>query len=157
MKRGLALLALIATPLGARGTIGIYKSWGAFRDVQPPRCFAIARPLVSGGRGVAFASIATWPRQGLRGSLYIRLSRERDRSVGVTLTIGERRFALVASGAEAWAADSASDRAIVTAMREGRSMSVEVVGAGGHPFADTYALAGAATAIDAAALACAGG
>ena len=32
-------------------------------------------------------------------------------------------------------------------------MSVEAVGLGGRPFADTYALAGAATAIDAAMLA----
>jgi hypothetical protein len=34
-------------------------------------------------------------------------------------------------------------------------MSVEAVGARGRPFADVYALPGAATAIDAAALGCA--
>jgi hypothetical protein len=34
---------------------------------------------------------------------------------------------------------------------------VEAVGVGGRPFADTYALSGAATAIDAAALACRAG
>ena len=73
----------------------------------------------------------------------------------MTLSIGERRFALVATGLDAWAADAPSDRALVAAMRAGRSMSVEAVGAGGRPFADVYALAGAATAIDAAARACA--
>jgi hypothetical protein len=35
-------------------------------------------------------------------------------------------------------------------------MSVEAVGAGGRPFADVYALPGAATAIDAAVLSCSG-
>ena len=39
-------------------------------------------------------------------------------------------------------------------MRGGRSMSVEAVAPHGRPFADVYALAGAATAIDAAALGC---
>ena len=46
------------------------------------------------------------------------------------------------------------DLAIITAMRAGRSLSVEALGAGGRPFADVYALAGAATAIDAAAVGC---
>lgn len=154
LAAALALLALAGPAIGG-DRIGIYKGWGAFHDAQPPRCYAIAQPLVSGGRSRGWASVATWPGRGLRGSLHIRLSRERDRSAGVTLSVGERRFALVANGNDAWAADAPSDRAIVAALRGGRSMSVEAVGAGGQPFADTYALAGAATAIDAAALACA--
>ena len=76
-----------------------------------------------------FASIATWPGRGLRNSLHIRLSRARDRSAGVTLTVGERRFQLAANTADAWATDAPSDRAIVAALRSGRSMSVEAVGA----------------------------
>ena len=149
-----ALALLLAAPVAARDTVGVYKGWGAFRDAQPPRCFAIARPVVANGRTGGFASVATWPGRGLRSSFYARLSRERDRSAAVTLTIGERRFTLTASGVEAWAADAPSDRAIVAAMRGGRSMSVEAVGSGGRPFADVYTLAGAATAIDAAALSC---
>ncbi len=152
----LALLILaIAVPASARDTIGIYKGWGAFRDANPDRCYAIARPVMAGGRSGGFASIASWPKRRLRASLHIRLGRERDRSAGVTLTIGERRFLLVANGLDAWATDAPSDRAIVAALRSGRSMSVEAVGVGGRPFADVYALPGAATAIDAAVLACA--
>ena len=146
-----------AAPAAARDTIGIYKGWGAFRDASPARCYAIARPVMAGGRSSGFASVATWPKRGLRASLYMRLSRERDRSAGVTLTVGERRFALVADGLDAWASDAPSDRAIVAAMRSGRSMSVEAVGVGGRPFVDVYALSGGATAIDAAVLACSGG
>lgn len=148
----LALLLLLAVP--GRETIGVHGGWGAFRDAQPRRCFAIARPIAAGGRSTGFASVATWPGRALRNSLHIRLSRARDRSAGVTLSIGERRFTLVANTADAWAADAPSDRAIAAALRSGRSMSVEAVGVGGRPFADTYALTGAATAIDAAALAC---
>ncbi|RZT45478.1 hypothetical protein EV283_3730 [Sphingomonas sp. BK036] len=157
MKLAALLILAVAVPAAGRDTIGIYKGWGAFRDSTPDRCYAIARPVMAGGRSSGFASIATWPERGLRASLHIRLSRERDRSAGVTLTVGERRFAVVASGLDAWASDAPSDRAIVAALRSGRSMSVEAVGVGGRPFADVYALSGAATAIDAAVLACSGG
>lgn len=146
-----ALLLLLAAPAG-REAIGVYHGWGAFRDATPARCYAIARPVAAGG----FASVATWPGKGLRASLHVRLSRARDRSAGVTLSVGERRFTLVANTRDAFAPDAASDRALVAAIRSGRSMSVEAVAEGGRPFADVYALPGAATAIDAAALACAG-
>ena len=157
MRLAALLILAVAVPASARDTIGIYKGWGAFRDAVPARCYAIAKPVMAGGRSSGFASVATWPDRGLRASLHIRLSRERDRSAGVTLTVGERRFALVANGLDAWASDAPSDRAIVAALRSGRSMSVEAVGVGGRPFADVYALSGAATAIDAAVLACSGG
>lgn len=153
MSAWLAML-LIAAPAQARETLGVYRSWGAFRDAVPARCYAIARPVTAGGRTTGWASVATWPGRGLRASLHVRLSRPRDLSAPVTLTVGERRFNLAANGLDAWATDGPSDRAIVTAIRSGRSMSVEAVGAGGRPFADVYLLAGAATAIDAAALGC---
>lgn len=154
MKAAALLLMAVASGATLRETIGVYRTWGAFRDRDPARCFAIARPIAAGGRVTGFASVATWPARGLTASFYVRLSRERDRSAPVTLTIGERRFQLVANGLDAFAADLASDRAIVSAMRSGRSMSVEAVGRGGRPFADVYALSGAATAVDAAVLAC---
>lgn len=160
MKAVLALLPLLAgaaampATVPGREALGVWKSWGAFRDAAPARCFAIARPVAAGGRSTGLASVADWPKRGLRASLYIRLSRVRDRTAAVTLTIGERRFTLVADDANAWAADAPSDRAIVAAMRSARSMSVEAVDAGRRPFADVYALGGAATAIDAAALGC---
>ncbi|WP_425229218.1 hypothetical protein [Sphingomonas sp.] len=140
-----------------REALGVWHGWGAFRDRTPVRCFAIARPAGAARRSAGFISVGDWPGQGLRSSLHLRLSRARDRSAPVTLTIGERRFALAANTADAWAGDAPSDRAIVAAMRGARSLSIEGVGEGGQPFADTYALAGAATAIDAAALGCARG
>jgi len=132
--------------------VGVFGDWGSFRDGD--HCYAIARPVVAGGRTGGYASIGDWPARGLRASLHVRLSAQRDRSADVTLSVGERRFRLVAGTRDAWAADAASDRAIVAALRGGRSMSVEAVGTGGRPFADSYALGGAATAIDAARLAC---
>ncbi len=147
------LAGSLAAPAAARETLGVYRGWAAFRD--PQSCYAIAQPRGRIRTGQPFATIATWPAKGLRASLHVRLSRAVEPDQPVTLSVGERRFRLVATGLDAFAADAASDRALVAALRSGRSMSVEAVGQGGRPFADTYALAGAATAIDAATLACA--
>jgi hypothetical protein len=136
-------------------TIGVWSGWGAFQDSD--HCYAIARPTVAAVGRRGYASVADWPARGLRASFHVRLSAARDRSAPVTLTVGERRFRLVAGDRDAWAADAPSDRAIVAALRSGRSMSVEAVGPRGVPIADSYALAGAATAIDAARLACLSG
>ena len=157
MKRALLLFALAAAPATARDSLGVFDSWGAFSDASPRRCFAIAQPTPPGGsRGWRpFASIATWPGQGARNQLHIRLSRERDPRSRVTLSVGERRFELVAGNADAWAPDARTDAAVVAAMRSSRSMSVETLGKNGAPFADVYPLRGAATAIDAATLGCA--
>ena len=145
----IALLLAAAAPQA----IGIHQRWGAFRDEGPMRCYAISRP-VQGKVGAPFASVATWPGANVRGQLHVRLSRPKAPRAGVVLAIGERRFDLTAGRIDAWSPDAATDRAIVAAMRGGRSMSVESVGVNGAAFVDVYALSGAATAIDAAALGC---
>ena len=148
--------ALLLLALQQRDALGTFESWGAFRDSSPLRCFAIAKPVERHSQSQPFASIATWPRDGVRNQLHVRLSRARAANARVTLSIGERRFELQAGESDAWAPDPRTDAAVVAAIRSGRSMSVETLGANGAPFADTYALKGAATAIDAAALGCAG-
>jgi hypothetical protein len=139
--------------LGARDTIGVYGGWGAFGDDSPRRCFAIAQPVDPAQRA-GFLSIAAWPGRNIRNQLHVRLSRPRAGTARVTLSVGDRRFDLVAGDLDAWAPDARTDAAIVAAMRSSRSLSVEALDRNGAPFADTYQLAGAATAIDAAALAC---
>lgn len=152
-----ALFALAAALQGqGREALGIYDNWGAFRDAAPLRCFAIARPVERYRQAQPFVSIATWPRSRVRDQLHVRLSRARAANARVTLSVGERRFELMAGDSDAWAPDARTDAAIVAAMRDGRSMSVESVGASGAPFADSYALKGAASAIDSAALGCSG-
>ena len=153
MKRLALAFVLVAAPALARDQIGVWGSWGAFSDASPRRCYAIAQPVDPDDRA-GFASIANWPGQNIRGQLHVRLSKPRAGNARVTLSIDDRRFDLVAGVADAWAPDARTDAAIVVAMRSGRSMSVEALARDGSAFADTYKLSGAATAIDAAALAC---
>jgi hypothetical protein len=148
-----------AVDAGNRSAIAIFRDWGAFRDGPagaPLRCYAIAEPpsgAASAGRA-AFASVASWPAKRIRAQLAIHLSRAARSATPVTLNIGDLAFALVARGTDAWAHDRREDAVIVGAMRSGSSMSVSGVDADGHPFADAYRLRGAASAIDAAGLAC---
>lgn len=152
----LFIIALAGAPVAARTSLGSFESWGAFRDERPPRCFAIAEPVHgSGGKWRPFATVSTWPGNAIRGQVQLRLGRALRAGAPVTLIIGEKRFALTAGGADAWAPDARADAAIVAALRSAKSMSVASVAATGGGFVETYLLKGAATAIDAAALGCA--
>ncbi len=159
MKRWVFALLLIANPAtAARTSLGTFDGWGAFKDASPARCFAIAQPMRGGGgKWRPFASVGTWPQARVRGQVHVRLSREKLASAPVTLTIGNRRFAMVSGGADVWAPDPRIDAAIVAMMRSAPSMSVETRASTGGGFAEVYALKGAATAMDAAALGCARG
>lgn len=152
----LALLAL-AAPLAAKDSLGIFSDWGAFRDPSVPRCYAIAIPAPSrlSRDFEPFATIGTWPRRNLRGQVHFRLSRQLAPSSAVTLLVGGKRFRLSGGGGDAWAADRTMDAAIVAAMRSASRMTVRATDNRGRRFSNTYSLSGAATAMDAATLACA--
>lgn len=156
MTRLLALapLVLLAAPLAARESLGVYESWAAFKDAQPLRCYAIAKAQ-GAAPAPAYATIANWPEKKVRGALHIVLSREVAASGAVRLAVGGKRFTLVAKGRNAWARDAGEDAAIIAALRAAARMSVSATSAKGGRFTDTYTLAGAATAIDAATVGCA--
>lgn len=159
MKRALLLPALlIATPALARDSLGMFGQWGAFRDAAVPRCYAIAmaQPRHGNHAFAPYADVATWPRRALRGQFHMRLSRRIDANRPVTLSIGGQKIHLSAGGADAWAPSPREDAAITAAMRSASGMTVYARDAGGKAFSDVYVLEGAATAMDAALLGCAG-
>lgn len=157
-RLALALAALTLTaPLSARDSLGVFSSWGAFRDPDVPRCYAIAKPRDTEATGDyrPFASVGTWPRRNVRGQFHLRLSRKLAEDAVITLTVGRERFELTGGGGDAWARNKAADAAIVAAMRAAVRMTVSATDSRGRRFSDHYDLTGAATAIDAAAVGCA--
>ena len=156
------LILLIAAGLSApayaqRESLGIFWQWGAFREPKAQRCFAIAEPL-RGPKAEGwkpFVSVGYWPRRGARGQLHVRLSRAKRPGSAVLLRIDDRMFQLVGGGNNAWAPNPRADSDIVAAMRTGIDMIVETRSGRGALVRDQYQLRGAATAIDAAAIACA--
>ncbi len=134
-------------------TLGAYGNWAAFR--AEGRCYAITQPWQApAAQGwQPFASVGQWPGRG--GQLHIRLSREKRQGSAVLLRIDGRAFQLIGGGRDAWAPDARADAEIQTAMRTGIDLAVETRATDGLLVRDLYRLRGAATAMDAAAIACA--
>lgn len=152
-----ALFALLsAGPALARDSLGMFAGWGAFRDPAVPRCYAIAmaQPSTKQRDYQPYASIGTWPRRDVRGQVHFRLSRKLAPNARITLSVRGQRFQLAGGGGDAWAVDRRMDAGVVAAIRSAGSMTVSARDAQGRGFSNTYALAGAATAMDAAAVGC---
>lgn len=161
MRRALLAIgpavALLAVPALARDSLGMFGEWAAFRDPETPRCYAIAMAMPSTLKREfqPYADVAWWPRQQVRGQVHFRLSRKLAANAPISLSIGGQRIALVGGGSDAWAADKRGDAAIVAAMRSASEMTVSARDANGRGFSNTWQLAGAATAMDAATVGCA--
>ncbi|WP_430428882.1 hypothetical protein [Parasphingorhabdus sp.] len=152
----ISLMLLIPAPAIAKDSLGIFSSWGAFRDAEIPRCYAIAETEQITGRAErkSYATIGFWPNREIRRQFHVRLSRDRSTNSRVIVSIGGRRFRLTANRSDGWSQDKRMDAAIIAAIRSAVSMTVESVGRDGRPIVDAYLLRGAATAIDAASLGC---
>src|SRR4051812_36153806 len=116
-------LLVLAAPLAAKDSLGVFDDWGAFRDPSVPRCYGITSAEKDKTSGVyaAYADIGTWPRQDVRGQVHFRTSREMARSPQLSLSLGGKRYQLGGGGADAWAQDRRMDAAIVAAMRSADS------------------------------------
>lgn len=151
-------LAASAMPAFARDSLGVWNEWGAFRDPAVPRCYAIAM-AAAGGRNrelVPFMTVGTWPRRNVRGEVHWRLSHRIAPGSKVTATLDGESFVVMAAEASAWAQDRRMDAAILAKLRSAPALTIAGKGRDGRTFRDTYPLRGAASALDAATLGCAG-
>jgi hypothetical protein len=158
MIRALALLlALGASTALARGAV-VYAggAWAAID--RGATCEALSRSLSIAAKGKVQAEAGfTFSADRRRwGEFHARLRRMPRAGAAVMLNVGSQPFLLVSRGNEAWSDGPLQEQAIIAALRSATGMTVESRDAGGRRFIDPYSLDGAATAIDAAAAACAG-
>ena len=90
------------------------------------------------------------------GEFYTRLSRPVRPGSSVVLQVGNQPFLLAGKGYWAWSRGAQQQDAIAAAVRANPRMKVEARDPRGVRIRDYYLLAGAPTAIDAAAARCAG-
>jgi hypothetical protein len=148
-------LSLAAPAQAQKQALGVFGLWGAFAEKN--RCYAIAEPqrtARNNPRG-AFASVGWWPGRRVSGQVHFRLSQAKRAGSAVLLRIDEQTFQLAGGGDNAWAPDARADAEIVSAMRTGVQLTIETRSDRGLLVRDLSLLRGAATAVDAAALACA--
>ena len=96
----LGTLLLLATPLAARESLGVYDSWAAFRDAKPARCYAIAKAQGS-QPAPAYATVSNWPEKKANGrprSATV-VVRKADGGVIETLDFGDGTRARLREGA----------------------------------------------------------
>lgn len=151
------LLAITASATAfSRGAV-VYAgpAWAAID--RGTTCDALARSarIAAKGKIQAVAGFSFAPDRRRRGEFHARLSRVPRPGSSVILSVGDQPFLLVPRGDWAWSSSAAQDEAIIAAIRTAAGMRVEARDGAGNRFSDPYALAGAPTAIDAAAARCA--
>src|SRR5690348_2045896 len=158
MLRGLALLLMgFATTANAAGNI-LYAggAWAAID--RGSTCEALSRSVRIAAKGKVQAEAGFTFSADRRhwGEFHAQLRRMPRSGAAVMLRVDNQPFLLVAQRNQAWSDGPLQERAIVAALRNATSMSIESRDGAGQRFIDPYSLDGAATAIDAAAAACAG-
>jgi hypothetical protein len=152
-----AAMALTATSADARGQVVFAgPAWAAIDFGSSCEARSRAVLLAPKGKVQATAGFAFTSDHRRWGEFHAVLRRMPRQGSSAILTVANRPFLLVTRGNIAWSRGPAQAQAIMAALRSAGSMRVESRDQAGRRFADTYALAGAPTAIDAAAAACAG-
>lgn len=151
------LIGIAASAAVARGPV-IYAG-GAWAAIDRGGvCEALSRSVRIAAKGKVQAEAGftfTADRQRW-GEFHARLRRMPRAGAAVMLNVGNQPFLLVSRGNEAWSDGPLQEQAIIAALRGATGMTVESRDFGGRRFVDPYSLDGAATAVDAAAAACAG-
>lgn len=159
MKAIAPLLALIGATAFAEARGAVIYAGGAWAAIdRGGLCEALARSvrIAAKGKVQATAGFAFTSDHRRWGEFSARLSRIPRPGSSVMATVGTQPFLLVTRGGWAWSRGPLQEQAMIAAVRGGSGMRVEGRDMSGRRFVDHYVLAGAPTAIDAAAAACAG-
>jgi hypothetical protein len=156
MRFFLAALILVAADAAAAVPARIVFAGGNWAAIDfGSRCEARSRALWARETAEPFAGFAFGRGGARQGQFYVHLSRPARAGATVIVRIGSEPFLLVGKGEWAWSR-AQQHRAMLRAARLAGGMRVESRDGRGRRIVDRYALAGAPTAIDAAAAACAG-
>jgi hypothetical protein len=153
----LACISVLAWSASSRASI--LNAGGAWAAIdRGATCEALSRSLriAAKGKVQAIAGFTFSADRKRWGEFHARLRRMPRPGAAVMLRIGDQPFLLVSRGSLAWSDGPLQEQAIIAAIRGATGMSVESRDATGRRVIDPYSLDGAATAIDAAAAACAG-
>ena len=159
MRISISLLLMAAASTAAGGRAGVIYAGAAWAALdRGPTGEALSRSMRVAAKGKVQASAGfTFSADRRRwGEFHALLRRMPRPGAAVMLRIDNQPFLLVSRGNIAWSSGPLQERAIIAALRGATGMSVESRDAAGRSFVDPYSLDDAATAIDAAAAACAG-
>lgn len=153
---GLAVPASAQT-VGQADQVG---SWKLYVDLSGERgiCFAATQPTETAPKGAnrapIFFYISSWPKDGVKAEISIKLGYVVNKAAPSVLTVNEEAFPLFAEGDRAYIGDATRELKAIEAMKKGSRMTVQSVSAKGTATTDTYSLAGVSQALQKLAASC---
>jgi hypothetical protein len=144
------MIAASAAAAPAPRIVAAAGRWAALADARQCDAASLSLLPASKARLQGRASF-TFDRRSRHGQFAAALSKPVAPGASVMLTIDDQPFLLVAQGASAWSRGPEQESAIIAALRGAARMRIEGRSLRGLRFIDRYDLAGAPTAIDAAA------
>lgn len=154
-----AALLLAALPAHAQNgpkALGTFESWTAVELPQKSGkiCYMVARPAKSlpdgAKRGDVFLTITHRPAAKQHDEVSFQSGYPYKPGTPVTMTVEKKKFELFTKPEvdpeAAWSRDAAMDKALVEAMRGGKTVTVKGTSSRGTETTDTFSLAGFAKA-----------
>ena len=151
---GVALTGSVALAQTVK-SIGTFSSWTAFTHGEGTSllCFVTAQPTkqepAGAKRSPAFVYVSSWPKDGVKAEVSVRVGYPLKGGSDVTMEIGNASYKLFAHGDRAYIADAGEELKLIEAMRRGASMTVVGTSERGTTTTDTYSLAGITQALQA--------
>jgi hypothetical protein len=151
---GVALAGSIAFAQNVK-SIGTFSSWTAFTHGEGTSllCFATAQPTkqepAGAKRSPAFIYVSSWPKDGVKAEVSVRVGYPLKGGSEVTLSVGNTSFKLFVHNDRAYIADAGDELKLLDVMRKGSTMTVVGTSERGTTTTDTYSLAGISQALQA--------
>jgi hypothetical protein len=159
LSKSLALLAfapLLAAAAPAESQpklLGEYKDWAAytFDDGRGEICYAVSKPKklepAKMKRGETHLLVTHRPAEKHNNVVSVELGYAAAKDSSANVLIDKDKFDFFTDKQTAWARDSDTDKAVVTAMARGGEFTAKAKPAGGGDAIDTYSLAGFSDAL----------
>jgi hypothetical protein len=150
-----AFLGFAATSAAASGNVIFADgAWAAIDRGSVCEALSRSQKIAPKDKVQAVAGLSFTTDRRRWGEFHVRLSRMPRGDASVMLHVGDQPFLLVTRAGWAWSRGPLQGQAIIAAMRDASTMSIESRDGAGMRFSDPYLLDGAPTAIDAAAARC---
>lgn len=151
---GVSMLLVLPQPAFSEAVIKKeFNAWALHqsRDSSHNICYAVSAPVSKKPKRVNRAPIvfyvSTWPKDGVRNQISVKLGYPVNGDKPVTVQIGEDIFTLTARDERAYIYDATQELKLVEAMKKGSKMVVKATSQRGTETIDVYSLAGVTAAL----------
>ncbi len=152
-----------AAPPGGATSIGAFKSWTAYTSSESDgkMCFVASQPTDTKyqpagvkSRDPAFFMITIIPAKKIKNEASTIIGYAFKDGSKVAVDVEGAKFTMFTDKDSAWIENPAQEGALVTAMKSGKTMTVQGTSKRGTVSTDTYSLSGIGAALAAIAKAC---